>query len=136
MTIESAKNYLFDDYWGYKLAQKDLIHAGALATRVPLDWVENHYGLIVWKFACLIRSYPSEFSNYWCPTKVLEQLLYRYEREVNMGHRPILKKVLEQDDISVKHMVLVVSEIVKLKKSLFFNTCKFVHEFTICCIDL
>lgn len=124
MSINTAKRYLFDGSWGHKNARIQLIEAGALHTRATPEWVENHYGLIVWKFACLIRSYPAEFANYWNSTKVLDQLLYRYEREVNRGHQSVLKKVLEGDHGPSMSMVLVISEIVKINKPLHFNTCK------------
>jgi hypothetical protein len=128
MTSLTAKNYQFDGHWGYKEAMKDLVKAGAVSNRMSSAWVENHYTLIVWKLACLIRSYPDKFKQDWTIQKVLEQLLYRYEREFNMGHRPVLKKILEQDDISVKHMILVISDIVEIKSALFYNTCKFYQD--------
>ncbi|KAI8974756.1 BRCA2, oligonucleotide/oligosaccharide-binding, domain 1-domain-containing protein [Pilobolus umbonatus] len=34
---------------------------------------------------------------------------------MNLGHRPVLRKVLEQDDVSIKHMVLVISDIISIK---------------------
>jgi hypothetical protein len=39
----------------------------------------------------------------------------RYEREINRGHRPVIKKILQQDDIAAKHMVLAISEIIPIK---------------------
>ncbi|KAF1804125.1 BRCA2, oligonucleotide/oligosaccharide-binding, domain 1-domain-containing protein [Mucor lusitanicus] len=58
----------------------------------------------------------------WQSKSVLNQLLYRYEREVNLGQRPVLRKILEQDDNSVKHMVLFVANIIKTQSSSFYNT--------------
>jgi hypothetical protein len=113
MTSSTAKYYIFNNTWGPRDAQKDLIAAGTLPHRTSSAWVENHYAWIVWKMASLVRSWPDQFLNQWTHTNVLNQLLYRYEREMNMGHRPVLKKVLEQDDISIKHMVLVISDIVE-----------------------
>lgn len=128
MTALTAKKYQFEGHWGYKEAMQDLVKAGAVSTRMSTLWIENHYGLIVWKFACLIRSYPDKFIQDWTSQNVLEQLLYRYEREFNMGHRPVLKKILEQDDISAKHMILVISDIIEIKSALFYNTCKCLHQ--------
>ncbi|CAO3637563.1 unnamed protein product [Mucor hiemalis] len=122
MTASNANKYVFDNNWGPKQAREDLIQAGAMSNRASLAWVENHYGLIVWKIASFIRSYPDAHTHEWNSKTILNQLLYRYEREINMGHRPILKKILEQDDLSVKHMLLMVSDIVQIKQPLHFNT--------------
>lgn len=126
VTASNASKYVFDNNWGPKNAREDLINAGALPNRATLAWVENHYGLIVWKIASFIRSYPDAHTHEWSSDTILNQLLYRYEREINMGHRPVLKKLLEQDDLSVKHMILMVSDIVQIKQPLHFNTCKLV----------
>ncbi|CAO3687728.1 unnamed protein product [Rhizopus microsporus] len=121
MTSTTSVNYRFDN-WGPKEAQKEILDAGALPHRVPLSWIENHYRWIVWKLACQIRSYPDVFMKDWKPETVLHQLLYRYEREVNQGHRPVLKKILEQDDIAAKHMVLAISDIIGIKAPAYYNT--------------
>jgi hypothetical protein len=122
MTAPNATKYVFNGNWGFKEARHDMIKSGALPNRTSLAWVENHYGLIVWKIASLIRSYPTKFAEQWTSKTILNQLLYRYEREMNMGHRPILKKVLEQDDLAVKHMILMISDIVEIKQPLHYNT--------------
>jgi hypothetical protein len=124
MTSSNATKYIFDGNWGPKEAREEMIKAGTLTSRTPFNWVENHYGLIVWKIASLIRSYPNTFLSQWNSSTILNQLLYRYEREINMGHRPILKKVLEQDDLAVKHMILMISNIAEIKQPLHYNTCK------------
>ncbi|OAD08052.1 hypothetical protein MUCCIDRAFT_31710, partial [Mucor lusitanicus CBS 277.49] len=99
-----------------------MIEANCVSSRLTAAWVQNHYSLIVWKIACLIRSYPDHFMDQWQSKSVLNQLLYRYEREVNLGQRPVLRKILEQDDNSVKHMVLFVANIIKTQSSSFYNT--------------
>lgn len=124
MTAYTAKRYYFDMKWGPKEARNDLIKAGAASHRVSLEWVENHYGWIVWKLACMVRSYPDQFLAHWKSQYVLDQLLYRYEREINMGHRPVLRRILEKDDLPVKHMILVISDIVEIKSALQYGTCK------------
>lgn len=127
MTAYTAKRYAFDMNWGPKEAQVDLIAAGAVSRRLSFEWVENHYGWIVWKLACLIRSFPDQYMMHWKKDYVLNQLLYRYEREINMGHRPVLRRILEKDDLPVKHMILVISDIVKIK-SPSYNTCKVIFN--------
>ncbi|KAG1459535.1 hypothetical protein G6F56_006142 [Rhizopus delemar] len=116
MTSSTARKYTFDNgTWGPKQAQRELIKVGALPSLLSFSWVENHYGWIVWKMACQIRSYPDIFISDWNPERVMHQLRYRYEREINQGHRPVLKKILEQDDIAAKHMILVISNITEIK---------------------
>ncbi|KAG1466856.1 hypothetical protein G6F46_002873 [Rhizopus delemar] len=121
MTSSISREYLFNN-WGPKQAQEEMIDMGALPNKLPLFWVKNHYGWIVWKLACQIRSYPDIFLKDWKPETILHQLLYRYEREINQGHRPALKMILDQDDIAAKHMILVISNITEINTSLFYNT--------------
>lgn len=125
MTMNKAAVYKFQNSWGWEEAQRDMIDSNCVPSRLTPAWVQNHYSLIVWKIACLMRSYPNEFMDQWQTKAILNQLLYRYEREVNLGQRPVLRKILEQDDNSVKHMVLVVADIIKTTGSSFYNTCKF-----------
>lgn len=41
--------------------------------------------------------------------RVLEQLKYRYEREINLAQRSALKKILEKDEASARYMILCVA---------------------------
>eukprot|EP01127_Copromyxa_protea_P006741 TRINITY_DN16731_c0_g1_i1.p1 TRINITY_DN16731_c0_g1~~TRINITY_DN16731_c0_g1_i1.p1 ORF type:complete len:1023 (-),score=159.30 TRINITY_DN16731_c0_g1_i1:29-2881(-) len=91
-----------------------LISAGAKPAKGSFDqgWVTNHYRWIVWKLASMERSYPRECAGQMLtPERVLAQLKYRYERDVNLAHRSIIKKVLEKDDTPSRHMVLLVAGI-------------------------
>jgi hypothetical protein len=51
---------------------------------------------------------------WFSPAKVLDQLAYRYEREVNRAERPALRKIVEGDEPAGKHMVLVIASISKV----------------------
>ncbi|KAL1915938.1 uncharacterized protein VTP21DRAFT_6326 [Calcarisporiella thermophila] len=106
------------DSWGPNEAYEELLAAGAK----PLDtrWVENHYRWIVWKLASMIRLFPTRFQikEWWCPTKVLEQLKYRYEREINMAQRSALHRIIERDDSPSRYLVLCICGVFKE------NTCK------------
>ncbi|KAL1823041.1 hypothetical protein ACET3Z_009819 [Daucus carota] len=53
------------------------------------SWVTNHYKWIVLKLAYNER--------YLTSCNVMEELKYRYEREVNHGHRSATKTILEGD---------------------------------------
>ncbi|KAF9187721.1 Breast cancer 2, early onset [Haplosporangium sp. Z 767] len=119
MTLNSARTYVFGS-WGTSNAYSDLVTRGANKNLFSMTWVENHYGLIVWKLACYVRSWPQYFfsldtqqSLWFSPTKVLEQLAYRYEREINQAERPALRKIVEGDEPAAKHMVLAVAAISK-----------------------
>ncbi|KAJ1563798.1 Breast cancer 2, early onset, partial [Nowakowskiella sp. JEL0078] len=104
-----AENYCFDD-WGHVQARIDLITHGGDPKLATEDWVRNHYKSIVWKNACLVRSFPS-LKNRWGKHTILDGLRYRYEVEINQAHFSCLKRIIEQDNSSSLHMVLCVSRI-------------------------
>ncbi|KAF9969472.1 Breast cancer 2, early onset [Actinomortierella ambigua] len=114
MTLESAKTFQFSGGWGIAQARQEMIQRGGSSIHeqyISEPWITNHYALIVWKLACYVRSWPVEFEDWFCPDKVVEQLLYRYEREVNRAERPVLRKVVEGDESSQRHMVLCIADL-------------------------
>ncbi|KAF9128163.1 Breast cancer 2, early onset [Mortierella sp. 14UC] len=124
MTFEQARNYCFDG-WGVDDAYQDMLARGAKADLLSRAWLLNHYGQVVWKLACYVRTWPEYFqstvlepSTWFCPAKVLDQLSYRYEREVNKAERPALRKIVEGDETAARHMVLVIASISKTDQSL------------------
>ncbi|CAO3598763.1 unnamed protein product [Absidia cylindrospora] len=115
-----ARSYMFENNWGVQEATNDLLSAGALSSMLPVGWVENHYGWIVFKLARHLSMFAHHYKDddtWWSPAHVLKQLLYRYERDINLGQRSVLKRIMEQDDVPVKQMVLMVSDIVSLSTS-------------------
>ncbi|KAF9147261.1 Breast cancer 2, early onset [Linnemannia schmuckeri] len=123
MTFEMARHYRFDG-WGVDEAYQELLLRGAKADLLCRAWLLNHYGQVVWKLACYVRTWPEyfissapELSTWFCPLKVLDQLAYRYEREVNRAERPALRKIVEGDESAAKHMVLVIASISKVDQS-------------------
>ncbi|KAF9116996.1 Breast cancer 2, early onset [Mortierella sp. AM989] len=125
MTLESARSYRFGD-WGVEEACHDLVSRGATPHLLSKVWLENHYGLVVWKLACYVRSWPEHFmpskvspsslhinTSWFSPTMVLDQIAYRFEREINRAERPALRKIVEGDESAAKHMVLCVSSITR-----------------------
>ncbi|KAL0338130.1 UNVERIFIED_CONTAM: protein BREAST CANCER SUSCEPTIBILITY 2B [Sesamum angustifolium] len=75
-----------------------LSQSGASLQYMTKEWVSNHYKWIVWKLSSYERCYPAKFSGKLLTvTNVLEELRYRYEREVNHGHRSAIKKILDGD---------------------------------------
>ena len=58
------------------------------------------------------QTYPDLFHDWLTSDKILDQLKYRYEREIIHGHRSAIKSIVEDDDISPAFpMVLCVSNI-------------------------
>ncbi|EFA00407.2 breast cancer type 2 susceptibility protein homolog [Tribolium castaneum] len=77
---------------------------------IPNGWVQNHFRWIVWKLACY------ENFNFDCLTveNIMQQLKYRYDREIDRAQRPALRKIYETDDTPQKRMVLCVANIFNL----------------------
>ncbi|KAF9321102.1 Breast cancer 2, early onset [Podila horticola] len=112
MTLKTAKVFRLDG-WGVNEAFRGLLDRGASAELLSETWVSNHYGLIVWKLACYCRSWPDQFflDKSFTPATVLNQLCYRYEREINRAERPALRKIVEGDEPASRHMVLCIASI-------------------------
>ncbi|KAF7302766.1 hypothetical protein HMN09_00911700 [Mycena chlorophos] len=99
--------------FGPAAALQDLLARGcSLATKA---WVDNHWGLILWKLAGMVCLEPELEKDpqrkRWCWEEVLRQLLYRYERELNRGARPPLRCIATQDAPASCPMILAVSAI-------------------------
>lgn len=94
-------------------AFQELLDRGcSLATK---PWVDNHWGLILWKLAGMVALDPERETaiarKRWCWAEVIRQLLYRYERELNGGSRPALRLITTQDAPAALPMVLCVSNV-------------------------
>lgn len=120
MTSDSAKTFKFSQMdsegslkqLGAEEMFQVLLSEGASRKVLTLPWVENHFRWIVWKLGSVERSFPQEFANaYLTPERVLAQLKYRYERELNCAKRPPLRKILEHDAPAGVHIVLVVTAV-------------------------
>nr|CAB3472097.1 unnamed protein product [Digitaria exilis] len=92
--------------------QKMLLRCGASLSYATKEWVSNHYKWIVWKLASLERCYPTRAAGKFLTVdNVFEELKYRYDREVNHGHRSAIKKILEGNASPSLMMVLCISAI-------------------------
>ncbi|KAM0948097.1 putative breast cancer type 2 susceptibility protein [Dioscorea sansibarensis] len=124
ISADTAEKYRFNDAVslgeiGPREFHAMLLQSGASASHVTKDseflhlrWVSNHYKWIVWKLASLERCYPAQASGkYLTVSNVLEELKYRYEREVNYGHRSAIKKILDGDASAASAVVLCISSI-------------------------
>ncbi|XP_057983241.1 protein BREAST CANCER SUSCEPTIBILITY 2 homolog B-like [Malania oleifera] len=117
MTPDNAEKYLFHDESGLDCIGVEafyqlLVQSGASMQYVSKEWVANHYKWIVWKLACYERCYPTKsMGKFLKVSNVLEELKYRYEREVNHGHNSAIKRILEGDASPSSMMVLCISAI-------------------------
>ncbi|XP_044974947.1 protein BREAST CANCER SUSCEPTIBILITY 2 homolog A-like isoform X2 [Hordeum vulgare subsp. vulgare] len=113
MDAKGAEKYKFHDTnTGAEEFQKMLLACGASLTYATKEWVNNHYKWIVWKLASLERCYPTKaVGKFLTVPNVLDELKYRYDREVNNGHRSAIKKILEGNALPSLMMVLCISAI-------------------------
>ncbi|KAE8792571.1 Breast cancer type 2 susceptibility protein-like protein [Hordeum vulgare] len=113
MDAKGAEKYKFHDTnTGAEEFQKMLLACGASLTYATKEWVNNHYKWIVWKLASLERCYPTKAAGKFLTVpNVLDELKYRYDREVNNGHRSAIKKILEGNALPSLMMVLCISAI-------------------------
>ncbi|XP_062193519.1 protein BREAST CANCER SUSCEPTIBILITY 2 homolog B-like [Phragmites australis] len=113
MDAKRAERYKFQHTGtGAEEFQKMLLACGASLSYASKEWVSNHYKWIVWKLASLERCYPTRTAGQFLTVaNVFEELKYRYDREVNHGHRSAIKKVLEGNASPSLMMVLCISAI-------------------------
>ncbi|PSS34720.1 Protein BREAST CANCER SUSCEPTIBILITY 2 B like [Actinidia chinensis var. chinensis] len=117
MSPENAEKYMFDGGSGVKSIGAEtfyhmLAQSGASVQYFSKEWIINHYKWIVWKLACYERCYPAKsFGKLLTVSNVLDELKYRYEREVNHGHRSAIKRILEGDQPPTSMLVLCISSI-------------------------
>ncbi|KAG0381280.1 hypothetical protein BDA96_K000300 [Sorghum bicolor] len=113
MDARRAEKFRFQHtHTGAEEFQKMLLTCGASLSCATKEWVSNHYKWIVWKLASLERCYPSRAAGKFLTVdNVLEELKYRYDREVNHGHRSAIKKILEGNASPSLMMVLCISAI-------------------------
>lgn len=110
-----ATQYAFEAEDGSLLTQQDALdelHSKGCTT-ATLPWVQNHWALVLWKLAAMVRLAPSSANERWSWTELIRQLLYRYEREVHLAQRSCLKRIQEHDSSPARPMVLFVSKILE-----------------------
>ncbi|CDS01680.1 hypothetical protein [Sporisorium scitamineum] len=108
-----AAQYAFEGPDGALLMQKQALNElqARGCSHVEMPWVQNHWTLILWKLAAMVRLEPSSAPERWSWNELIRQLLYRYEREVHLAQRSCLKRIQERDSSAARPMVLVVSKI-------------------------
>lgn len=104
ITIGMAPRVRFKDQdWGLKEAKAEFIAQGAEEA-----WVSNHYTQIVWKLACLVRSYAACQSR-WSAAQVRSELSYRLRKEKISRHSSVIKAIIEQELKPCFYFIAVVS---------------------------
>ncbi|XP_054557883.1 breast cancer type 2 susceptibility protein isoform X2 [Talpa occidentalis] len=87
-------------------------------------WVYNHYRWIIWKLAAMEFAFPKQFANRCLnPERVLLQLKYRYDTEIDRSRRSAIKKIMERDDTAAKTLVLCISEIISSSTNISVPSC-------------
>ncbi|TIB11972.1 hypothetical protein E3P89_02451 [Wallemia ichthyophaga] len=112
MNCQSAQDFAFTSNHTSTNAFQDMKNRGC--TSINLRWVKNHWKFIITKLSAIIRSCPSEMTR-WSYQEVLGQLLYRYQREINLAERSAVKRIQEHDSSSSRPMILFVSQILDEK---------------------
>ncbi|OCT96028.1 breast cancer type 2 susceptibility protein isoform X1 [Xenopus laevis] len=80
---------------------------------ISAEWVYNHYRWIVWKLAAMEVMFPKKFAGRCLtPERVLLQLKYRYDVEIDKSQRSAIKKIMERDDSPAKTLVLCIARII------------------------
>ncbi|EHS62527.1 uncharacterized protein PGTG_20647 [Puccinia graminis f. sp. tritici CRL 75-36-700-3] len=116
MTAKSAAIWSFNAFtepFGAIHALGELLQAGCSINRCSPKWVANHWALIIWKLAAMVRWQPDCLSRVWNPSNAVQQLKYRYEREFVCGDRSALKRILDNDCPSSMPMCLVIVGIIR-----------------------
>ncbi|KAF7849345.1 hypothetical protein BT93_L0963 [Corymbia citriodora subsp. variegata] len=113
---DNAHKFVFTDESGLNCIGAEaflhmLVQSGASTQHISKGWVTNHYRWIIWKLASYERYYPATTGKFLTSTNVLEELKYRYEREINHGHHSAIKRILEGDASPAAMLVLCVSAI-------------------------
>ncbi|KAJ2992329.1 hypothetical protein HDV02_003151, partial [Globomyces sp. JEL0801] len=121
VTLQSAYEINFSDLTGvynqgFTTAYNTLVEEGLTSDTMTIDWVKNHYGLIVWKIASMARQL--SLTHLWSYSNIIEQLRHRYEVEYKQGRRSAFRLIVEHDDTAAKHMVLCVANITVLGPSI------------------
>eukprot|EP01022_Parablepharisma_sp_SALTPOND_P007398 TRINITY_DN1302_c1_g1_i1.p1 TRINITY_DN1302_c1_g1~~TRINITY_DN1302_c1_g1_i1.p1 ORF type:complete len:962 (+),score=113.51 TRINITY_DN1302_c1_g1_i1:126-3011(+) len=97
-----------------KIGPKQL-HSFLLANvkgNIPLEWVQNHYRLIVWKLGSYSVNYEK---NLLTLENVMYQLWKRYNNEYVLNKYPFFYNVVVTSKISMKaHCVLILMQIIEV----------------------
>lgn len=100
----------------WKLASIDRIKLGSvMLPKYNLQFfLHFFFSLKLENKKCTFYIYINIFFRMLTPTRVVMELKYRYDREIDRSERSALRKILEKDDVATKRMVLCVSSIIEV----------------------
>jgi breast cancer 2 susceptibility protein len=104
MTADAAAEFAFPLGAGPQHFRNMLVAAGASPLLATEGWVANHFRWVVWKLACYERAFPAAMPPTLTPDRVMAQLRYRYEREVNcpLGFKDAIESLLNVKEPAVE----------------------------------
>lgn len=111
---DNAKVILdYDSKIGFKQIKWGFLSSLGVDPKLASEkWIENAYQMIVqkliWLENCFDKFKKFELLN---AENVLLQLKYRYDREIDLSHRPALRKITELDEVPQRRMVLRINDI-------------------------
>lgn len=82
---------------------------------VSSKWVQNHWHMLLWKFAAQAAARPQLARTYWSWDRMLSQLRYRYEREVHRHEHSVVKRIQEHTASAARPMVLCVHQVLRFE---------------------
>lgn len=92
---------------------KEMFKSAVNKKLIPDGWLDNHLRLILWKLLSYESAFPNTLGVVCTLNNVLNQLKYRYNKELYNAERPALRKILEKDDVPTKTLILCVVDIIK-----------------------
>ncbi|CAH0761925.1 unnamed protein product [Diatraea saccharalis] len=118
LKFETLLNFRFtrkrNDVTDYDMSVEDItkLFKNAVNTKlIPDGWLDNHIKLVIWKLLSYEMIFPNTLSGVCTVRNLLDQLKYRYDKELYNTERPALRKILEKDDVASKTLVLCVAAI-------------------------
>ncbi|KAJ2943263.1 hypothetical protein O0L34_g12068 [Tuta absoluta] len=87
---------------------KDLFLSSVNKKLVPEGWLNIQLQLIIWKLISYEIKFPKTMYLTCTAKNVIEQLKFRYDKELYNAERPALRKIFEKDDTSTKTLILCV----------------------------
>lgn len=110
---------IFDEGWSFIELHKELCRKGA--EKFSLEWVKNHFALIVWKFVSYMRFYPAKCdASTLSKETISNQIFYRAQREIE-GHRSVLRTIIEHDQAPSVYMTLVIANIISVGQEIILH---------------
>ena len=118
-TFEMNEEVHRSDHLGSLLdIRQSLIDKGCDSKRLNDKWIRNHTRLIVWKLASYERRFSGFLAGrYLTYQKLIQNLVFRFRREVLNGVRPAVRKIVNRDISASNAIILLVCRILSPSKA-------------------